>query len=59
MWENKDGKTPEQWDEEMEAENKKKFNENIFDIGPALALLIGTVYWSDWKFEQNSHAHRD
>lgn len=26
MWENKDGKTPEQWDEEMEAENKKKAN---------------------------------
>ena len=22
MWENKDGKTPEQWDEEMEAENE-------------------------------------
>ena len=37
----------------------KKFNENVFDIGPALIICVGTVYWSDWKFEQLSHAHRD
>ena len=37
----------------------KKFNENVFDVGPALIICVGTVYWSDWKFEQLSHAHRD
>ena len=33
MWENKDGKTPEQWDEEMEAENEVQQEEGLFREG--------------------------
>ena len=42
MWENKDGKTPEQWDEEMEAENEVQeegeFGEGTF--GGRLKLML-------------------
>jgi len=37
----------------------KQFMDSVFDVGPALAFLVGTVYWSDWKFAQLSHHHRD
>lgn len=32
---------------------------NIWDIGPAIVILVGTVYGADWYFEHLAHTHRD
>mmetsp|Transcript_11801 Transcript_11801/g.16011 ORF Transcript_11801/g.16011 Transcript_11801/m.16011 type:complete len:101 (-) Transcript_11801:3131-3433(-) len=32
---------------------------SLWDMGPAIVLLIGTVYGSEWYFEYLGHHHRD
>eukprot|EP00635_Sarcinochrysidales_sp_CCMP3193_P002130 CAMPEP_0118914048 /NCGR_PEP_ID=MMETSP1166-20130328/14568_1 /TAXON_ID=1104430 /ORGANISM="Chrysoreinhardia sp, Strain CCMP3193" /LENGTH=99 /DNA_ID=CAMNT_0006853613 /DNA_START=57 /DNA_END=356 /DNA_ORIENTATION=- len=32
---------------------------SLWDVGPALALLVGTVYGADWYFDYLARQHRD
>jgi len=32
---------------------------SLWDIGPGILLLVGTVYGADWYFEYLAHSHRD
>ncbi|KAJ8601705.1 hypothetical protein CTAYLR_003213 [Chrysophaeum taylorii] len=32
---------------------------SLWDIGPGIILLVGTVYGADWYFEYLAHSHRD
>ncbi|GBG32123.1 Cytochrome b-c1 complex subunit 8 [Hondaea fermentalgiana] len=43
------------WPEKM----KHKISDNLFDVGPGVLVLFGTVAWADATFESEMKKHRD
>lgn len=36
---------------------QQKIRENMFDSGPAIAFLVGLVWWSDTEFVRGMRSH--